>query len=225
MPRLPRVVLPGYAHHITQRGVRRGDIFFEDGDHALYLRHMSEQTELYGVRILCYCLMTNHVHLLAVPESESALARAIGEAHRRYTWQINRRLGATGTLFQGRFASCPLDEPHLGAAARTVLLNPVRANLVERAVDYRWSSAAFHAGLKSSDVVVKSNGLLGLLPDERAWLQLMESQGNARLHEYLRGATRTGRPDGGKEFMAHAQQVCGRALSPRKAGRKAKIEK
>ncbi len=221
MPRLPRVVLPGYAHHVTQRGVRRGDVFFDDGDRALYLRHMSEQTEKFGVRILCYCLMTNHVHLLAVPASESALASAIGEAHRRYTWQLNRRLGATGYLFQGRFASCPLDESHLGAAARYVLLNPVRARIVQRAVDYRWSSAALHAGLKSSDAVVERNDLLGLLPDERAWLQLMESEGDASLHELLRQITRTGRPNGGAEFVAHAEQVSGRVLLPRKAGRKA----
>lgn len=82
MPRLPRVVPPGYAHHVTQRGVRRGDVFFSESDRALYLRLMKEQTEKFGVRVLCYCLMTNYVHLLAVPKSEAALSRAIGEAHR-----------------------------------------------------------------------------------------------------------------------------------------------
>ncbi len=220
MPRLPRVVLPGFAHHVTQRGVRRGDIFFDDGDRALYLRHMSEQTEKFGVRILCYCLMTNHVHLLAVPESATALASAIGEAHRRYTWQLNRRIGATGYLFQGRFASCPLGESHLGAAARYVLLNPVRACLVSRACDYRWSSAAFHAGEAKDDPLVEANDLMGLLADARAWRQLMESEATVKQEDYLRQVTRTGRPSGDAAFVREAEWVCGRDLMPRKRGPK-----
>ena len=172
MPRLSRVVLAGYAHHVTQRGVRRGDVFFTDDDRSFYLRLMREQTEKFEVTILSYCLMTNHVHPLAVPASAAGLARAIGGAHRRYTLHINRRMDATGYLFQGRFASCALDLSHLGAAARYVMLNPVRAGLVERAVDYRWSSAAFHAGDKASDVLVQPNDLWGLLPDAHAWRQL-----------------------------------------------------
>ena len=175
MPSLSRVVLPGYVHHVTQGGVRRGDIFFTDADRALYLHHMSEQTAEHGVRILCYCLMTNHVHLLAVPAAPADLARAIGEAHRRYTLHVNRRAGASGYLFQGRFASCPLDERHLSAAARHVLLNPVRAHLVERAVEYRWSSAAFHAGEVSHDVLVERNDLLGL-PTRRARLEIVDGR-------------------------------------------------
>lgn len=223
MPRLPRVVLPGYAHHVTQRGVRRGDVFFDDGDRALYLRHLSEQTEKFGVRILCYCLMTNHVHLLAVPSSETALARAIGEAHRRYTWQLNRRIGASGYLFQGRFASCPLDEAHLGAAARYVLLNPVRAHLAQHAVDYRWSSAAFHAGATSSDALVERNDLLGILPDARAWRQLMESESSAKQQSELRQFTRTGRPGGANAFVERAEAICGRELTTKKRGPKPKF--
>ena len=99
MPNLFRVVLPGYAHHVTQRGVRRGDICFTDADRALYLHHMEEQTAEHGVRILCCCLMTNRVHLLAVPAAPADLARAIGEAHRRFTLHVNRRVGASGYLF------------------------------------------------------------------------------------------------------------------------------
>ena len=223
MPRLPRVVLPDFAHHITQRGVRRGDIFFDDGDRALYLRHMKEQTEKFGVSVLCYCLMTNHVHLLAVPASETALANAIGEAHRRYTWQINRRLGATGYLFQGRFASCPLDESHLGAAARYVLLNPVRAGLLARAVDYDWSSAAFHAGETATDLLVKANDLMGLLPDSLNWRQLMEGGENTERQDSLRQTTRTGRPWGDANFPAHAELISGRPLQKKKPGPKSKI--
>ena len=218
MPRLPRVVLPGYAHHVTQRGVRRGDVFFCDADRSLYLRLMREQTEKFEVRVLCYCLMTNHVHLLAVPATSDGLARAIGEAHRRYTLHINRRMGASGYLFQGRFASCPLGVSHLGAAARYVMLNPVRARLAERAVDYRWSSAAFHAGDMATDPLVPLNDLLGVLPDARSWRQLMEAEDSEDQDKLLRRITRTGRPCGQAEFVAHAENVAGRALAPKKPG-------
>ena len=218
MPRLPRVVLPGYAHHITQRGVRRGDVFFCDADRSLYLRLMREQTEKFEVQILCYCLMTNHVHLLAVPQTLDGLARAIGEAHRRYTLHINRRMGASGYLFQGRFASCPLGVAHLGAAARYVMLNPVRARLVERAVDYRWSSASLHAGQTASDALVQPNDLLGVLPDARSWRQLMEAEAIESQQDLLRQITRTGRPCGEAKFVAHAENIAGRALSPKKPG-------
>ena len=219
MPRLPRVVLPGYAHHVTQRGVRRGDVFFCDADRSLYLRLMREQTEKFEVRVLCYCLMTNHVHLLAVPETTDGLARAIGEAHRRYTLHINRCAGASGYLFQGRFASCPLGLSHGGAAARYVMFNPVRARLVERAVDYRWSSAAFHAGNIADDPLVERNDLLGLLPDTRSWRQLMENEAEAATgNELLRQITRTGRPCGEPEFVSHAERVAGRDLTPKKPG-------
>lgn len=142
--------------------------------------------------------------------SASALYLATESAHR-----------VTGYLFQGRFASCSRDEKHLGAAARYILLNPVRAHLVERAINYRWSSAAFHAGEKARDALVQTNDLLGLLPDARAWRQLMEGEDNAKQRDSLRQATRTGRPDGDANFIAHTERICGRTLTPQKAGRKA----
>jgi putative transposase len=89
MPRLSRLVVPGYPHHITQRGVRSMDIFADDRDRLSYLQFMMEESERFGVTFLCWCLMSNHVHLIAVPEREESLARAIGEAHRRYTRMKN----------------------------------------------------------------------------------------------------------------------------------------
>lgn len=221
MPRLSRVVLPDHVHHVTQRGVRRGDIFWEDADRWVYLRHMKEQTARFGVQVLSYCLMTNHVHLLAVPSTPDGLARAIGEAHRRYTLFINRKVKVSGYLFQGRFASCPLDEAHLLAAARYVLLNPVRAHLVERAINYCWSSAAFHTQDRTRDGLVEKNDLLGLLPDTRAWRQLLENEADVEKDEQagaVRQLTRTGRPCGTPTFVDHAEQICGRPLAPKKPG-------
>ena len=133
MARLARLVIPGLPHHVTQRGNRRQQTFFNDGDYVAYLELMAEWCREEGVEIWSYCLMPNHVHLIAVPKTEDGLRRAIGEAHRRYTRRINFREKWRGYLWQGRFASFIMDEPYLLAAARYVELNPVRAKLVDRA--------------------------------------------------------------------------------------------
>ena len=132
MARLARLVIPGLPHHVTQRGNRRQQTFFNDGDYAAYLELMAEWCREEGVEIWGYCLMPNHVHLIAVPKTEDGLRRAIGEAHRRYTRRINFREKWRGYLWQGRFASFIMDEPYLLAAARYVELNPVRAKLVDQ---------------------------------------------------------------------------------------------
>ncbi len=118
MTRLARVVAAGYPHHITQRGNRRQEVFFGDEDYQAYIDLLGTWCSHYGVGIWAYCLMPNHVHLIAVPESEEGLTPAISEAHRRYSRRINFREGWRGHLWQGRFASFPMDEPYLLAAAR-----------------------------------------------------------------------------------------------------------
>lgn len=143
MARMARIVVPGYPHHVTQRGVRSLPIFRDDEDRQSYLEFMRRETQRFQVGILAWCLMTN---LIAIPEDEKALARAIGEAHKRYSRMRNFAEGVWGYLFQGRFGSCVLDEKHLAAAVRYVENNPVRAGMVKRAWEYPWSSARFHAG-------------------------------------------------------------------------------
>ena len=134
MARLARVVVPGLPHHITQRGNRRQQTFFCDEDYEYYLELMGQWCTVHQVEIWAYCLMPNHVHLIAVPQSPDGLRLAIGEVHRRYTRMVNFREGWRGHLWQGRFASFVLDEPYVLTAARYVELNP---NTVERAIK-RW---------------------------------------------------------------------------------------
>ena len=116
MARLARIVVPGLPHHVTQRGNRREAIFFEDGDHEIYLDLLAEQALKADVAVWAYCLMPNHVHLILKPTEADALGRAVGEAHRRYTNFINARGRWTGHLFQSRFASVVLDDTHLDSS-------------------------------------------------------------------------------------------------------------
>ena len=154
MARMARVVAPGIPHHITQRGNRRMETFFSDADYREYLYLMAEWCNRCKVEVWAYCLMPNHVHLISVPETEDGLRRAIGEAHRRYTRYINFQKKWKGHLWQGRFASFPMDEHYTLATARNIELNPVKAGMVKRAEEYRWSSAKAHL-FKEDDILVK----------------------------------------------------------------------
>ena len=156
MPRLARSVFAGMPHHVTQRGNRREDVFFTDDDRRTYLEWLREYCDQHAVAILAYCLMSNHVHLVAVPESADGLERALKPLHMRYAQRINRARGWHGHLWQGRFGSVAMDEAHLVSALRYVSLNPVRAGLVRRAEDWRWSSVRAHlAGTDDAVVRVK----------------------------------------------------------------------
>jgi len=157
MARLARVVVLGMPHHVTQRGNRRQQTFFHEEDYAAYIELMADRCREEGVTIWAYCLMPNHVHLIAVPTTEQGLRLAIGEAHRRYTRRINFREKWRGYLWQGRFASFVMDEPYLLAATRYVELNLTRANLVVDAADWPWSSARAHL-VGSDDGLVCPSG-------------------------------------------------------------------
>jgi putative transposase len=141
MPRQARLVIPGCAHHVTQRGVRRQRTFLSDRDYDAYLRLAAEAFRNEDVEVLAYCLMPNHVHLILAPPTETALTNAVSAVHQRYTWRFNHREGCTGSLWQGRFSSFPMDEAHAWTCLRYVGLNPVRAGLADSAFDWRWSSA------------------------------------------------------------------------------------
>jgi putative transposase len=141
MARLPRIVLPGVPHHVTQRGNRRLPVFFSDDDRREYLRLVAAAAVRAGTRCVDWCLMDNHVHLILVPAEADGLRATLGEAHRRYTRMINFREGWRGHLFQERFASYPMDDAHLMAAVRYVELKPVAARMLALAGDWRWSSA------------------------------------------------------------------------------------
>jgi putative transposase len=215
MARLPRIVLPGIPHHVTQRGNRRERTFFEDGDYQLYLDLLADAAARAHIAIWSYCLMPNHVHIIAVPSDEGGLRRTFRHVHRHYTGYINARLRVTGHLWQGRFSSVAMDEAHLLAAFRYVALNPVRAGLVARAQDWRWSSvAALLTG--EDDAVAKVAPVLDRVSDVAAFLgaQWDEAMGYAA----LRKAESVGRPIGSADWIADMEARTGLKIAPAKRG-------
>src|SRR5216684_753732 len=198
MARLARVVAAGLPHHVTQRGNRRQQVFFGDADYEAYRGLLAEGCRAAGVAVWAYCLMPNHVHLILVPSSEDGLRAALGEAHRRYTRLVNFREGWRGYLWQGRFASFPMDESHLLACARYVELNPVRARLARRARDWSWSSARAHLAGRD-DGLATVRPLLDLAPDWAAFLRAGLAEED---HKAIRAGERTGRPLGSTRFVA-----------------------
>jgi putative transposase len=221
MARLARLVIPGLPHHVTQRGNRRQQTFFNDGDYAAYIELMADWCREEGVEVWAYCLMPNHVHLIAVPKSEEGLRRAIGEAHRRYTRRINFRQKWRGYLWQGRFASFIMDEHYLLAAARYVELNPARAGLVADAAEWPWSSARSHLSSRD-DRLVRVAPLLAMIADWRAFLDSAMSEEELL---NLRAHGRTGRPLGSATFLDRVETMVGRVLRPQKGGRPPKLRK
>ena len=216
MPRIAGIVVPGLPHHVTQRGNRREAIFFEDGDHEIYRDLLAEQTVKAGVEVWAYCLMPSHVHLILMPGDADALGRAVGEAHRRYTNFVNARGRWTGHLFQSRFSSVPMDFTHLMRAVRYVSLNPVRARLVSRAEEWKWSSVRAHrAG--ADDELVTVRPILDRVADVAALLQHDKDEDFGD----LRSSEGTGRPIGTEDFIAGLERVLGRKIARRAPGRKA----
>jgi len=216
MARISRIVVPGIPHHITQRGNRRQLTFLIRDDYKVYLELMAMRCRRFGVEVWAYCLMPNHVHLIAVPDVGSDLCRAIGEAHQLYTRHINAREGWTGHLWQGRFASYPMDEPHLIMAARYIELNPVRAGLAREPGEYQYSSARAHLS-GCDDKLVKVKPLLERIDNWRDFLNASLPQ---EVMEQVRKHERTGRPIGSDEFVDKLSRIVGRNLRKRKPGPK-----
>ena len=219
MARIARVIAPGLPHHVTQRGNRRQPTFFCNDDYQAYIDLMAEWCGKYHVEIWAYCLMPNHVHMIVVPETEDGLARAIGEAHRRYTRRINFREKWRGHLWQERFASFPMDESYLLAAARYIEMNPVAAGIVVRPEEYHWSSVRAHlAG--EDDKLVKAEPLLSLVGNWKSFMSLSsdEEMNLFRKHE------RSGRPLGQETFVDQIETLLARTLRPKKPGPKTNVE-
>ncbi len=221
MARFARVVIPECPHHVTQRGNRRQEVFFSDDDRRTYLAILRDHCSRRHTRVLAWCLMTNHVHLVVVPDRQDSLAKALGRTHNDYARWLHIRQRQVGHLWQNRFHSCPLEGRHIWDAIRYVELNPVRAGLVRAAEDWPWSSAAAHLTGEDDWRLTAMEWWREQWTGAGEWRIALESGiREAGFAARLREATRTGRPLGTDEFTKKLESKTGRFLHPRKRGPK-----
>lgn len=219
MSRIARAVLEGVPHHVTQRGNGRQVVFDTAEGYRLYLDLLREYAERFHLSIAAYCLMRNHVHLIAVPQRSDSLARALGRTHAQYARYLNLCRRSCGHVWQARYYSCALGENHLWNAMAYVERNPVRARMTARAIEYEWSSAAGHIWENTR------GGFLDLTTwsyryDGETWREFLDhTSEDESFGERLQQATMTGRPYCDTATTRLYEQRLGRALQPRPTGR------
>jgi len=218
MARAARIVINDCPHHLTQRGNNRQDVFFVDDDRKAYLRFLANQCRRHGVGILGYCLMTNHVHLIAVPRRIDGLAKAIGRTHWLYAQYVNRLHRRSGHLWQNRFYSNPLDNEHCLLAMRYVERNPIRAGICRIARRYPWSSAAAHCGEKDAAGLLDTKGWKELA-DGMDWEAQLSVDLPAEERQRLLRHVQTGRPLAADGWLSKLELALGRRLRPLPVGR------
>lgn len=224
MARLSRVVVANIPYHVTQRGNARQFLLTDDAARLVYLDLLSKYVELYGLSLLGYCLMSNHVHLILIPQQAESLALALKQTHGRYAAFWNATHASSGHVWQGRYYSCPLDDLHLWIALRYVEQNPVRAGLVATAEAWHWSSAPAHCGQAESplDLDMEKWAKRWTSANWRAYLLAGETEAEL---QSIRENTHTGRPLGSPEFVKQLECVTLRRLAPQKGGRPPRAQK
>jgi putative transposase len=213
MSRMSRVVVPGVPHHVTQRGNARQVTFLNDNDRQVYMDRLRGNRQEFGLRIWAYCLMNNHVHLLAVPEREDSLARTLGRTHAEYALYWNNRRNSCGHVWQARFYSCPIEDEQVPTVVRYIETNPVRAGLAKEAESWPWSSALAHTIGDDASGLLDTNGWTG--EHSSAQTSVDDPEWRRRLED----ATVRGRPLGSEEFVDRLERALGFRLRPKPAGR------
>ena len=224
MARPSRFVVPGVAHHVTQRGNYRQKVFYRDEDRQFYLQLLNRFARHYGVALLGYCLMPTHVHLIAVPQNSTALSRTLQRVHGDYARALHLRLQRVGHLWQARYASVALDEKHFWAALVYVEQNPVRAALVRDPAEWRWSSARCHLGMVEDSVLDLEEWRSRY--GSAAWKRVLEiGLEDAALEERIREATAKGWPLGDAGFVERLEDALERPARPRRPGPRSERDK
>ena len=224
MPRRSRIILPNVPQHIIQRGNNRAVCFYADQDYRKYLEWLKEYADKTACQIHAYVLMTNHVHLLISteqPEAVGAMMKALGQ---RYVQYINRTYKRSGTLWEGRYKSCPTQaETYLLACQRYIELNPVRANMVPHPAEYKWSSYRINAQGEPNNIITPHlmYAQLGLDEQSRqaAYRELFRYELEPKLVDEIRKATNGNYVLGDTKFAEQIAEALGRRVLPGKAGR------
>jgi len=217
MPRISRAIAVGYPHHITQRGNYRQTVFAVAEDYAHYLELLNQYARRHSLEIWAYCLMPNHVHIVAVPGADDSLVSVFRTVHMLYSQYYNRKSSAVGHLWQGRYYSCALDETHVHAAVRYVEMNPVRAGIVASVEDYPWSSAKSHLTGIADPIL---SGRCFLVETIRDWKQYLAEAPDQVAGTKLIKSTKTGRPCGEANFVKQLEALLCRRFATLPPGRR-----
>ncbi|MFT2112059.1 transposase [Marinomonas sp. 2405UD68-3] len=224
MARRHRVSSAGVDEHIIQRGNNRQVIFASEEDIQAYVGWLKTYSKKYNVSIHAWVLMTNHVHILCTPSNISGISQMMQSLGRMYVAYFNRRYKRTGTLWEGRFKSCLVqEETYLLQVSRYIELNPVRASMVDDPADYFWSSYQCNALGKKSELLTPHPIYTRLGGNEKerqaSYRSLFASQIEDKLLEDIRQATNKGLALGNEHFLADIEALTGRRVSEGKRGR------
>ncbi len=224
MPRIARAVAAGFPHHIIQRGNNKEKVFFEKEDRQKYLELLKKYSDKWQCPILAYCLMNNHVHLLARPKQEESLYKMMQGITLCYTQHINRKYEKTGRLWESRYHSCIVDkEQYLWAAARYIEQNPKRAKIVKKEEEYPYSSAKAHIEGKRDDILGEE--LFNDIHQRKDYIAFIRESITEEEMQRLRYTTRTGRPFGSEGFIKKMEKRLDKRFILQKPGRPKKANK
>jgi putative transposase len=215
MPRIARIVVPKYPHHITQRGTNKSEIFIDNDDRLYFLKLLNEWLVKTKSELWAYCLMNNHFHLLIAPDSSDGLGKCLHGATFQYAQYFNNKYRRRGRFWENRYFSCPVDkDEYLWAVVKYIEMNPVRAKISQYPEEWRWSSAQKHS--KGRD-----NGDAKLY----TWLEEQYRKEYAKMiveeamQEKIRKATSAGRPLFKENFLDKLEKMLNRPLKPKNGGR------
>ena len=224
MARLPRLTIPGYPHHLIQRGNNRQAIFAGQADYETLLDLLHESARQHQVALHAYVLMSNHFHLLATPTTQEAIPQMMQSVGRRYVRHFNQRQARTGTLWEGRYKSTLIQaERYLLACMAYIDLNPVRAGLVADPADYAWSSHGHYLG-RRADRLITPHPLfweMGNTPfaREAAYGELVRAGVSPELQRSLTDSALRGWALGEPDYVADLQRRTQRRVARARAGR------
>ena len=224
MARQPRLALPGYPHHVIQRGNNRQPIVLDETDRRMLYSLWLEESQRHKVAVNAYVLLDNHFHMLLTPPSDEAMSLMMQSVGRSYVRYFNKRHNRSGTLWEGRYKSSLIDsEAYLLTCMAYIDLNPVRAGVAESAGDFSWSSYKHLAG-QNIDKLVTPHALywgLGNTPfaREAAYAEFVAGGLSAATQKALTESALKGRVVGRPDFLTSLEKSTQRQILPQKSGR------